>query len=365
MDNITWKRNLRSRRRRSGCLFTVLLLIVIIGAAFAGWYYFFYMRTPEFALKQMQQAIEQDDPDAFARYVNLDIVTSRAYDDLTADLFRYDTSLTDTQRTSYQKFYTLVKPQLTGGTIDVIKDRIETGRWISPSGTNILQGHQLGIDYERFLERSQLRNTTLVRIGATERKGSSAVVDIDVIEDYTQTPFTLQVVMEQDINDRWQIVYIRNYKDYLDTVAPLQNKDIASYIAATQPVVDRYNGVFAAQQSRFKQLTKTRDGYFSDAQREAIAALLTNEVIPTLQTYQQELDTIEVPVGAQYLARQRQQSTETTIKAWQHFITGIRENRQSEFDTAATFQKQERAIDIRISDIIRHTAVSRDIPNIP
>ena len=44
-----------------------------------------------------------------------------------------------------------------------------------PEGTDILKGRQLGIDFERFIERSQIRNTTLVSIGKVEHNGHSAL----------------------------------------------------------------------------------------------------------------------------------------------------------------------------------------------
>ena len=38
---------------------------------------------------------------------------------------------------------------------------------------------------------------------------------------------------------------------------------------------------------------------------------------------------------------------------------------QEEFDAAETLHKQELAIDLRVQDIIRHTAISKNIPNLP
>ena len=160
-------------------------------------------------------------------------------------------------------------------------------------------------------------------------------------------------------------MYIKNYRDYLDKISPLQNGDIASYIDATKNIVEAYNADFTSYQREFKRLTKTADGKLSSKQRQKIADLIENNVLPALKKRQQKLDEIDIPAGARYLARQRQQSTETTIKAWHHYIKGLRENKSTEFDTAETLHKQELAIDLRIEDIIHHTAVSKNIPNLP
>ena len=195
--------------------------------------------------------------------------------------------------------------------------------------------------------------------------GTTVTAELKVREDYTQTPFTLQLVLEQSKDGHWQVVYIKNYRQYLDTIAPLQNSDIASYIDNTESIVEAYNYDFIAYRQRFRELSATANGRLNEQQRSRLAKLLENEVIPALKKRQQRLDEIDVPAGAQYLARQRQQSTETTIKAWQHFIKGLRENSQAEFSTAETLHKQELAIDLRIQDIIHHTAISKNIPNLP
>ena len=72
-----------------------------------------------------------------------------------------------------------------------------------------------------------------------------------------------------------------------------------------------------------------------------------------------------MPAGARYLADQRQRATELTLEAWQHFLTGIKNDDPDELALAETLNKQELAVDLRVDDIIRHTAISRNIPNLP
>ena len=365
MDDYTWQRRLRARRtqerRRLSLVF--LLLAACIGAVV--WYFFFFIRTPEYALEQLQTAITERNSEKFNRYVNTELLTSRAYDDLTVDLFAYDSELTPKTRAMFEKFYIMIKPQLTEGLETAALTRITSGSWNLPEGTDILKGRQLGIDFERFLERSQVRNTILIKAGKVEHAGHSATAEIEILEEYTQTPFTLQLAMEQAEDGHWQVAYIKNYKEYLDKVSPLQNKDIADYIAATKSIVTESNEHFEVFQARFKRLNSSKTGHLSKQQKTTIAALIEEDIIPSLQERQTKLDAIEVPAGAQYLARQRQQSTETSIKAWQHYIKGLREDSPNEFATAETLHKQELAIDLRVQDIIRHTAISKNIPNLP
>lgn len=367
MDDYTWQKKIRERnfRYRRSLLSLILLIFFALGLGTGMWYFLIYTRTPEYALQQLQSAIEKKDSTAFSRYVNLDLLTTKAYDDLTLDLFSYDSSLTPQTKALFEKFYVLVKPQLAQGMSDTITARVKTGEWTLPEGTDILKGRQLGIDYERFLERSQLRNTSLIKTGEIKTSGHSAEAQLLVRDDYTQTEFTLLLVMEQNDDGHWQIAYIKNYREYLETIAPLHNKDIASYIDSTKSIIDTYNLQFAQHQARFKNLTKTASGRLSASQIKGLNTLLQAQVIPALQQRQQKLDTIDAPAGAAYLCSLRKKSTELTISSWQHFLKGISEDNEEELSTAESLHKQELEVDLRIDDIIKHTAVSKNIPNIP
>ena len=342
MDDYTWEKTIRKRRvRRRRQALLVLILVILVLSAFFGWHLYAQKRTPEYALEQAVVAVQKKDADRFRHYVNLDLVTSRGYDDLTADLLSYDTTLTAVNKAAYEKFYITVKPQLTSGTQDTILRRVSSGEWSLPEGTDILKGRQLGIDYERFLARSQLRNTSFVGIGKVTEDGTTATAEIEVRDDWTGTNFTLEAVTQ------------------------LHNEDIAKYSEATKNIVAAYNEKLAAYKLRFNALSKTNSGTFTAEQKAGLEALIEQEVIPTLKARQQELASVEVPAGARYLADQRQRATELTLEAWQHFLTGIKNDDPDELALAETLNKQELAVDLRVDDIIRHTAISRNIPNLP
>lgn len=365
MDDYTWQKKLKERKTRSKRWFFLLFLTISLSLGTVVWYFGFFTRTPEYALEQANLAWQEKDGEKFKHYVNLSLLTSRAYDDLTVDLFAYDSTLTPQSKVMFEKFYILIKPQLSQGTEDTILKRIADGSWSLPEGTDILKGRQLGIDYERFLERSQLRNTTFLGVAKVNRHGNSALADVTIREDYTQTEFTLTLSMEKAEDGHWQVAYIKNYKQYLDAIAPLHNKDIATYIENTRSIVAACNEKLRDQQIKFQSLTNTSAGKLTDYQKKYLKKLLQEEVIPTLRDRQDQLDKVEIPKGAQYLAAQRKLSTDTTIEAWEHFIKGLESGEQTEFATAETLHKQELAIDLRVDEIIHHTALSKNIPNLP
>ena len=357
----------RIERRRKAQQHQLLIVIAFFSLALGIWlwYHFIYTRTPEYSLKTLKNAIEQHDVDTAARCIDLDMLLSSAYDDLTDDMLHYDSALNDETREKYTAFYNQIKPELVSGMKDTILRYAATGEWILPNGTDITKGRLLGIDFERFLERSQLRSTDLAGAPAVHVTGShTAVGTVSVQDRFTQYTFTLHFTMQQDSDGHWKITKIKNYRTYLDTISPRQNRDIADYIAATHGIVNEYNEQFAAQRARFQALTAQAKGNLTGPVAVSIKALIQNEVVPTLKERQEQLDAVSIPPGAKYLANQRHMSTDLSIDAWKHYLHAIEKHSNEEFQTAETLLKQAVETDMRIKDIIRHNTVSQSLPDI-
>lgn len=366
MDDLTWKAKLEARSSRQKREYFLAFCIVFLLLGSICWYVFIYMRSPDYALHAIHEAVEHKDTAAFTHYVNLDEFTSRAYDDMAAALFKDDTKLTGDDKITYERFYRAIKPQMANGMGQMILNYISTGEWKYPDGEDILKGHQLGIDFERFIVLSQLTNTGFVKFGNITQRKDYATAEIIIMDKATQNQFTLEVTMRPAEDGHWQLVSMSNYRQYLTGIMALHNKDIASYLEATKNITNEYNQLAATQHSKFNYLAAAdENGTLSAARQAAIKELVAEEIIPAIEKRQEKLDAIDCPPGAKYLASLRKKSDDLTIAAWKHYLNGLAAENQKELDLAATLHKRELEIEQRITDIIQHSAISRNIPNIP
>ena len=365
MEKSDFQRRVEARRRRQR---QEILLVIGGFALLLGtwlWYYFIYIRTPAYAAAQIFDAIARRDSAAVERYVDFSRTLSRGYDDLTEDLFLYDAALTEETRSRYKLFYRDVKPQILEGVEETVRRRVATGEWRLPDGAALTQGRLLGIDFERFLERSQLRNTEVQKVGEFRVGERIASAPMTVRDRHTGLTHTMTLQMEQAADGHWQIVGLSHYRAYLDAIALRQNRDIADYIAATKDIIAEGNARLAVLQSRFHAIAKGAGGSLTEGSGAAMKALIDEEILPTLKARQQALDAVSIPLGAQYLANLRHTSTELAIASWQHYRRGIETQSIGEFNAAATLKKQEIETDLRVTDIIRHNVVSQAVPDIP
>ncbi|MBQ7454716.1 MAG: hypothetical protein IJS69_06690 [Selenomonadaceae bacterium] len=391
MDDYTWRKRLaaRRRRRRNERLFVLFVFVAILIGAFL--YFSVYTKTPEYAMREMVTAWRAGDNETFRRHLDLNSITPKAYDDLTSDLFKYDTQLSDRERSLFENFYVLIRRQMCQGAVKVINTYIDTKQWTLPG--EILKGRQLGIDYDLLLDRSLIRHTSLIDLESVEHHGDDATAIFSVVDEYSQVPFELKVTLKDLANESynvggsefeifghkfklpgftfnlggsdWKVVSVDNYRGYLDAVSPLLRKNLAEYIDATEEIVYRYNETFAAAQNAFISMQRSPYGIMTTNQRAETSNYITNTLIPALEERQAELDQVPVPQGAQFLSELRKESTRVTILAWQSYIKGITENSAADLDTAASLHKQELALDQRIEEIVHNSAITRNLPELP
>ena len=187
---------------------------------------------------------------------------------------------------------------------------------------------------------------------------------ITVRDEGTDLEFPLQLRMERG-DTGWRVVRVTNYRAYLEAVQKAAASNLGRYIDATRPIVDRYNGVFRSKQREFRNLTETGRSTYTTVYRKSLTHLLQEDMIPLLKKYQKELDGVDVPHGAQYLAAQRKAATEAFIGAYESFVKGLNGGTTEDFARAETLHKMALTYDLRVGDMIRRGAVSAETPATP
>ena len=364
MDEFAWRVRLARRRKSHERKFVIAAGLIVLTILVLAWYLAYYIQRPEYVLAQTVAAIKAHDLDAFQRRVNVAAVADAGYDDLTYVLFARDTSLKESEREASGKFYQNIKGSVTGGLVRTIENAVQNSVWAEPEGVDELKGRQLGIDFEYLMECSHLRDTALLSIGEVVRDGTGAKATIIVLDEGTGLEFPLQLRMEKG-KVGWQIVRVVNYRAYLEAVQTVAGEDISRYIKATRPIVDRYNGVFRSMQYEFRSFTETVRSTYTTEYRNSLIHLLQDEMIPALKKYQRELDEVEIPQGAAYLAAQRKAATEASIASYESFVKGLDSGLPEDFARAETLHKQALTYDLRVGDMIRRGAVNAETPATP
>lgn len=353
-DEAFLRERMEARRMRANVrgLTTIAVLLISLALGACLWYFFLHIRSPEYALDAIAASVAERDADAFSKYVDLVSVGGDLYDDLTADAFVGDRSLSPRTRDMFQNYYLLIRPQVIEGLSAAAKRYAASGAWENPGG--LVLGRQLGFDFDLLLYRSLLFTTTVLSVDSVERDGTTATASILVREETTGISYTLIVALEQSAQGHWQVISLRNYKRYLDAVLPIYRRDTKAYLASTQSIINKYNMELSALHEKFAAITNGKDP-LSATHREDLSRLIRLRIIPLLKERQQQLSSLSVPAGAAMIRKLRTTSTEKSIAAWEAFMEGLASDDLAAFDRAETLHKQALDAELRIEEIKKRT----------
>lgn len=344
------------RRRHLRLLPVVLMLCLSLVLGTLLWYALAYRRTPTYALNAIAEGVKNHDAETVARYVDLPAVSAEIYGDLLTDILRENPATNPQAKETIAQYYQTIQPEVIDGMKEAALLYVQKGVLTSPQG--LFQGRNLGFDFEAFLERTLLSRVQVLNLESIDRDGHQATAQVAIRDMGTDTPFTLKLALTQAEDGHWQVTAIQNYKEYLDTLGPLYQKDIVQYQKASEGIVNHYNQIFQNEQARFAKLMNTKNGLFTPEEKTALHHLLTDEVMPQLKARQKALSALEVPPGARYVSQLRATSTALTLAAWERFLAGVDQDDLKAYDDAETLHKQALVIELRLAGIFHHVAVA-------
>ncbi|TCS80114.1 hypothetical protein [Pectinatus cerevisiiphilus] len=351
---------MRNCFRQNKILFFFSLGFLLFYACFV-----FFMHTPWYTAAQFKFAYHNHNTAILMRTIDLESVISNGYDDVTCDLFIYNSNIQPKTKQTFEQFYKLIKKDICDGTLVMIDKYLKDNVWHEPTGTSVLKGREMGIDYDELLERSMLRNTSIKGIGSLSKDDNgNYILPVTVADRYTDTDFVINLLLQKNTEGIWKITKIINYRNYLEHVRNLYNADITTYINDTKAQTAEYNRTFQGIQLKFQAMTKPIGANISNDQRAQIQKFILSEVIPAYTSHENYLQNVNVPPGASHLHMLRLQSNAKTIEAWKYFAEGIGKDSKDDLSKAECSHQEALVLEQKVSDIMNKMP-ALFVPEIP
>ena len=215
-------------------IFTGVLagLLCLLGA----WYFGHYTKTPDYALQQIDQALEKKDVARFAEYVDVDGVLDSSYDDFMNGILDTEQPLDEEARAAVGSFAQMVRAPLLASFRQAIMTHVETGNWPAEEEGRDVSGLLGGSD---VLERAGLKGTTIQGIDRVEKESQSeaAVAFVRVYSEEADDTFVLRVCLRSGENGRYRVVSVDNFRDYLAMIGRVRRAQLAKYLDRTSEII--------------------------------------------------------------------------------------------------------------------------------
>ena len=273
------------------------VIVIFVGSGLA-YYFSVYAATPEYAVRQIENAVAKHDVALFNRYVNLDSIALEGYDDFTAGLLTTQNSQSAEVLTIIRDFGRIIKNPLMSGFKTAVTDFVETGSWESSSLK------EDGIDTDELVSRLGLSDFSVKEIKNIVKSDElHAAGEIVLCNKNDAAEFTLNVVFVRDSGD-WRLNGITNIREYILFVNNLRRQKLAAYLDESDKIISKHDEIIRNADFEFQRIL-SRGSLGKDATRAELKMLTEETVAEDWKERKADLSALSVPGEAVNLQRLR------------------------------------------------------------
>ena len=267
-----------------------LILGVILMFTGLFWYFRVYTKTPNYALKSIETALDTQDVKMFHRYVRLDSILDSGYDEFMAGMMEMDFRHSREDSAAIDDFTKMLKPAFAKMLRDAIDLRLSTGEWTA-SDSSIGDG-----ETENILLRTGLQDLTLRSIVhlSIDESGRTALADILSHQSEADADFTFKAELIPSENGDWQVVRIQNLYEYAVFLGTARRAHVERYLQETESIIARHNHSVGLAKIRLYS-TLTAGALGNQKTRDTARTIMEQDILTDWQTRREELSSVQVP----------------------------------------------------------------------
>lgn len=276
------------------------LLGVVVMLAGLFWYFRVYTKTPEYALRSVESALDQHDEPRFLRYVRLDSILDSGYDDFMAGTMEAEFGHSRETSTALEDFSRMLKPAFIKMLRDALDTRLKTGEWPSADGA------QEGADAENILSRIGVRDLSLREIAnlTVDEEAQTALADVVTYQEEADSNFTFKISLAPSEEGDWQVVSIENLHEYAVFLGKSRRLRVEAYLEETDAIAERHDQSIAAARIRLYSILGAGT-LGNQATRDMARQIMEQDILSDWQERHEELAAVTVPRTMQSLHQLR------------------------------------------------------------
>ena len=318
--------------------------------AFAGlfWYFRIYTKTPEYALRSIESALEQHDEALFLCHVRLDDVLNSGYDDFMMGTMDAEFGHSRESAAALEDFSKMLKPAFIKMLQDAVHTRLTTGAW--PSVTPAEDGG----DTENILSRIGVRDLEFREISnlTLHEDTQTAEADILVHQGEADTDFTFKILLKPSEDGDWQVISIQNLNEYAGVLEQARRRRIAAYLEESNAIIERHDQTSAAAQLRlYSALGAGALG--SQTTRDMARQIMEQEILVDWQERKNELEAISAPRSMQSLHQLRLKICDLHIAYAQGYAAWMTDKNAATIRSAENSLRQAEVLEVEAAFLVQ------------
>ncbi len=272
----------------------VLLTVAVLVGGGTLWYKGYYTKTPEYAVKMIEEAITAHDQTKFDLYVDVRKLTETVGDEFLEGVMDADRAMTEEARSAVSNFAQIFKASVSKSFETAIHEYVRTGEWgeVSP-------------DVQLILDKAGLYQAEFRSVEGIEKESDDkAVLGLRIFQKEAAEEFVLQIRFEKGQDGTWRASELSNFRDFITFVSKAHKEQVKGYLKKTEDILQVHDAKVSAADKKLVDILQR--GSMGDMNiRRQMRVVMAEEILPDWQLRRSELEGVEAPSAAQTLHRLR------------------------------------------------------------
>lgn len=197
----------------NGKLQKIIALLAAVAVLASGWYFFYWLKSPQYSIGIIADAVRQHDLKTFEKHVDMDALYGKAYDDIVAVTFGQDKDANPIIVAIVKGIKGLAVPLLSTET----RNYVRTGKMDNEPAAGS-KAPANGGDAEivdNIKERTGFRDLRYDGVEKTEINGGGALVSIKLHDKKLSADFIVTLKMQELDDGTWRLTEIANLQEFM------------------------------------------------------------------------------------------------------------------------------------------------------
>lgn len=313
----------------------VLASAVVLAGGGAIWYYGYYTKTPEYAVRMMEDASASHDVAKFERYVDVRKIAERAGDEFLEGVMDSDRAMTEEARSAVSNFASIFKASVSKSFEDAAREYVRTGEWggLSP-------------DAQLILEKAGLYQSEPCGVEGLEKNAEDgkAMLGLRLYQKEAENDFVLKIRLAKGQDGAWRAEEAANFRDFIAFVMKARKEQFRSYLKTTEDILRVHEEKISAADKKLVDILHS--GSMGDMNvRRQMRTVMAEEILPDWQLRRSELEKIEPPTAAQTLHRLRLRICDMRISYAIRYAEWLETKKAGDIQEANEILKEARTLE--------------------
>ena len=267
------------------------LAVVVAG----GGYYYFHVDTdtPEFAIKTIQQSVEEHDAKTFNRFVNVDSVLDSSYEGIIDGLTSSKSTLTPDAKDTIRDFTEMLRAPLMLSFKSAIDSYVATGDLRAEENIGVVE-----LLEKTGLNDAEIRDVKNIQVKDADK--NEAFADLIIYQPDLEREFAIQLILSRTADGQWQVSRVQNFRDYVEEVNLARQAQLDEYLAKAGEINSLHETKIREAEQKYGMILAA--GSLSQKKTRAELKALINDVFKKdWEERKQELFSLQLPADAEPL----------------------------------------------------------------